>query len=701
MKPELIVIDDIKGLLALIEYVKDKTLVAYDSETTGLTVRDQIIGYSICAEPDKAYYVILSKWNPAITSLETNHDPGFQKAVIYNIKQLKDKSLIMHNGVFDCMMAEAFFKVRLTDSLHTDTMILAHLLNENRRVGLKELGASMYGETSTIEAKEMKDSVLANGGKLTKTQYEMYKADSHLMAKYGAKDALLTFKLFLDLVPELYEQKLDEFFYTEESMSMLRGPTYTLNTTGLNVDTKYLAVLKSTLQAECAAAKDFIYQEIGPLVKTKYPGTTKTNTFNIGASQQLSWLLFGAMGLEFGTLTKGGKTACKALGIRLPYTALAKREFIATCEAHKDTLYQPEAKVNGKIIKGKKVRDPWAYIAVDKQTLKKLASKRKWIERLLEYQRKMKILTTYVKGIEERVQYGVIYPSFLQHGTSSGRYSSRNPNFQNLPREDKRVKEFIVPRPGKVFVGADYSQLEPRVFAYVSKDEKLLASFNNGEDFYSVVGLEVYDKLECAPFKEGPKNAFGVMYPKLRQDAKVFALASTYGATGPQLAPLMGKSPDDAQRDIDSYFEKFPAVAKMMTDSHEQAKSLGQVTNMFGRPRRIPEAKNINKIYGNLPHAELPYDARKLLNLSVNHRIQSTAASIVNRSAISFYNSCKDAGIDCKIVVQVHDSLVIECHKKDADNVALLLQHAMENTVQLEGIRLEAVPKIGNNLAEV
>ena len=118
-------------------------------------------------------------------------------------------------------MVEAYFKIRLIESLHTDTMILAHLLNENRRVGLKELAASMYGEDSTLEAKDMKESVAKNGGLLTKANYEMYKADSQLMGKYGAKDAWITYKLFLDLVPELYKQKLDKFFYEEESMPLL------------------------------------------------------------------------------------------------------------------------------------------------------------------------------------------------------------------------------------------------------------------------------------------------------------------------------------------------------------------------------------------------------------------------------------------------------------------------------------------------
>lgn len=696
MRPTLEIIDTPEALIELMRYLDDKEYVAFDTETTGLAQRDQIIGFSVCAEETKAFYVILHKWEVDKLVSVPYKDEQIQEFM----QILQSKSLIMHNGIFDCTMVEANFKIRLIESLHTDTMILAHLLNENRRVGLKELASSTYGEDSTTEAKLMKESVAKNGGSLTKDNYEMYKADSHLMAKYGAQDALLTFKLFNTLVPELYEQGLEDFFYKDESMPLLRGPTYDMNTTGLQVDTAALLTLKKTLEAECAEAKAFIHQEIGPRIKTKYPGTTKKNTFNIGSNTQMSWLLFGEYGLEFGTLTNGGKAICKSLGLKIPYTFTAKRDFIARCTNSVNEVYETEVILNGKKIRAKKYKEPWSYIAVDKKVLQKLAPKYKWIEKLLEYQKKLKLLNTYVEGIESRVQYGIIRPSFLQHGTTSGRYSSRSPNFQNLPRDDKRIKTVIVSRQEKSFVGADYSQLEPRVFAFFSSDARLLQAFSGSDDFYSVIGMEVYDKSDCLPIKDGHPDAFGIKYKKLRDLSKVIALASTYGATAHQLAPTTGKSIEDTQQDIDNYFERFPGVADMMLKAHKTAKETGRVVNYFGRPRRMPEAMKITKLYGNLAHGELPYQARNLLNLAVNHTIQSTGASIVNRAAIKFHSNCKELGIDCKIVLQVHDELVVECKDEDAENVSLLLQDAMENTTQLPGIRLEAVPRITKNLAK-
>ncbi len=696
--PKLQVLDKISAIEALGEYLADKEFVAYDCETTGVQKGCEVIGFSLCADEAEAFYVILAKWDKGTQQMVYLDTKNAATALI---ERLKGKSLIMHNAVFDCRVAEDFFKVRLIDSLHTDTMILAHLLDENRRVGLKELGSSMFGEDATAEQAAMKKSISDNGGTITKNGYELYKGDAYLIGQYGAKDALLTYKLFTHLVPELYEQGLDKFFYEDESMPLLKGPTYELNTVGLKVDTQGLVTLKKTLEAECLEAREYIYSEIREKIKEKYPGTNKKNTFNIGSSSQIAWLLFGAYGLEINLLTKKGKDICKSLGMPIPYSPAAKREFIATVSANAGSFSSPDAIVNGKTVKGKKFKEPWAYIQADKEALKKHAHKYKWIEKLLEYQKKQKILNTYVEGIEERVNYGVIQPSFLQHGTTSGRYSSRNPNFQNLPRDDKRVKGLIIARPGKVFVGADYSQLEPRVFAYFSRDEKLKAAFKSAEDFYSVIGMEVFDKTDCTPFKEGSDDAFGIKYKKLRDISKVIALSSTYGSTAFKLSKTIGKSTADTQAVMDAYFERFPGVAQMMLNSHAKAKEVGYVTNLFGRPRRMPEAKRINKLYGDRPHGELPYEARNILNLAVNHQIQSTGASIVNRAAIQFHLYIKQAGIDAKLVVQVHDSLVVECKEQDAANVAILLEEAMINTVKLEGVELEAIPKIGKSLAEV
>lgn len=685
---QLLIIKTKDQLNSLIEYLVDKEYVAFDTETTGVVYNSEVIGLSICADTNIGYYVILSYWDKtkeSLVYLET-------KEVINSLLTvLTKKQLVMHNAIFDCQMIKQNYNIDLMPSLHTDTMILGHLLNENRPNGLKELGISIFGDDAAKEQKEMKESIIANGGSMTKDCYELYKADADLIAKYGAKDALLTLKLFYEFVPQLYEESLDTFFYKEESMPLLKGPTYELNTTGLRVDPIKLENLKKTLEAECIEQKAFIYKEIDYYVKDKYPGTNKKNVFNIGASQQLAWLLFIKLNQEFDTLTKVGKDVCKALGLKLPYSFKAKREFIAACVENKGRFYDEK----------KKISDPWKYMEVGKGVLKKYASKYKWVDILLAYKKNTKLLQTYIEGIQERMQYNIIRPSFLQHGTTSGRYSSKNPNFQNLPRDEKRIKSCIISRPGKVFVGADYAQLEPRVFASFSNDVRLQQSFKSGDDFYSIIGMEVFEKYDCTPKKEG-EMAFGVKYKKLRDIAKAVALSATYGTTAPKMALTTGKTREEAQDIIDSYFDKFPSVLKFMLESHEKAKEHGKVYNLFGRPRRMPQAIEIKKIFPFVSHEELPYEHRNVLNLAVNHQIQSTSASIVNRASIAFYNTIREKGIkDCHIVLQVHDELIIECKKEDALIVTEILKNVMENTVRLPGVELIAEPKIADNLGDL
>lgn len=702
---KLIVVRTVQELKDLERYLQTQDFVAFDTETNGVEKGSKIIGISVAAEVNVAYYVVLSYWDvekKKLVDLETAEN------IKPILRILAEKNLIMHNAVFDCWMVNNNYNIDLMPSVHTDTMILGHLLNENRSNGLKERGVELYGEDARAEQAAMKESVTKNGGELTKNNFELYKADADLIAFYGAKDALLTLKIFYHDVEILFEEGLDKFFYEDESMPLLRGPTYQLNTVGLRVDPHKLQELKATLEAECAEAKAFIEKEIYPYVIKKYPATGKKNHFNINATQQLAWLLFFELGNDFTTLTKNGKLLCKYFDLPLPYSNAAKRAFIQAVEENKGKEWK-EGNFNkrtGKRARPMKVGDPWQYLTCGKDTLTRLSKKYKWVEKLLEYKKNTKLLSTYVEGIQSRARYNIIRPSFLQHGTTSGRYSSKNPNFQNLPREDKRIKSCLIARPNMIFVGADYSQLEPRVFASLSKDERLINCFKNNEDFYSVTGIPIFGRYECSTHKDD-KNAFAKLFPEERQISKNCSLAATYGVTAPRLSSMTGKSLDESRDTLHKYFEEFPSVREMMLSAHEEAKRTGVVKNLFGRPRRMPEAKYITELFGNASHEELPYEYRNILNLSMNHKVQSTGASIMNRAAIAFYKSCREraqedgAWMDVAIVMQVHDELIVEGPERLKDAMVQLLKHCMEKTTVLPRVDLVAEPKAAHNLAEL
>jgi DNA polymerase I-like protein with 3'-5' exonuclease and polymerase domains len=729
-----------------LERVKDYLLnsefdfVAYDTETTGLEKDCELVGFSVAAELEIGIYVVLAEWNPnnreedcqvccGVGTLDTGTKkdgtpkkrkqckeckctgkiqiqdgelirfPELKEASKQILEILLSKRLVMHNSPFDIEVTNREMGVDLMPALHTDTMELWHVLDENDYCGLKAIAGRLYGDDATEEQKLMKASVIANGGIWTESKKagnkkEMHKADIDLFARYGAKDTILTLKIFYDGIPLLFDQGLDDFFYNKESMPLMKTATYDLNTVGLKVDLDRMKQLEAEMADTCTRLKREVEELIAPDTKEKYPNGfgSKPGQFNIGAPQQIAWLLFEKQAEMFGVLTDGGKALAKEWG-KVPYDNRAKREFIQNC---RDL--------------GK---DPWKYMKADGEILEEYAKRHAWCGKLLDFRAELKLLKTYVQGIRTRMSYGVVYPSFLQHGTTSGRYSSSNPNFQNLPREDKRVKSMIVARPGRVFVGADQSQLEPRVFASVSQDERLMSSFARGEDFYAVIGVELYADWVADWEYHHPGQKVGLtkkhpnflgadhMNPEARQVSKAFCLASPYGTGAYQQSQKLKKPQKWCQEQIDTYFEKFPAVEAMMLESHEIAKRDGVVFNLYGRPRRIPDAKNINKIYGNLPHNELPYEARTILNLSMNHRVQSTAATIMNRAAIAFTMKMRELGLDAKILMQIHDEIVVECREEDAGTVEKELKYAMEETTILPGVVLQAEPKVAKRLSEL
>lgn len=693
---QLHLIKTVEDLRLLSDYIKDKEFISIDTETTGLDDTAEVIGYSICAENDVAYYVITAYWSPeeaCLKYLETKDaTPEF-------LKELKGKQLIGHNILFDIGKLLDNYKVDLIDSVYADTMIMAHLLDENRQVGLKELGVNFYGGDAKKEQEEMHASVTANGGQLTKSCYELYKGDCDLIGKYGAKDTILTWDIYWRLISELMDEGLDNFYFHEECMPLLVSATWQLNRTGLRVDLKRVAEIKREMEVQMLEHRDFIYSEIDTHITEEHPGGKGSEKFNINSGAQLAWLLFEKMGEPFPRLSAAGKELAAELNLSPPYSAAARKAFIDTVKEGKGRVWREAGKVWDKKTrryKGEgKIKDYWGYLSTDKDVIGQFAKKFKWCAALLEFKKLDKLLSTYVSALEEKTHYNIIRPNFLQHGTTSGRYSCRHPNFQNLPRDDKRIKSCIVAREGRVFVGADYSQLEPRVFASVSQDPTLMSCFKSGEDFYSVVGAPMFEKRGLSMVKDHSKS-FAKKHPDLRAMAKQFALATVYGTSAWQQSRKIHLPVEECQKIIDRYLASYPKVEQMMLESHEQAKKDGVVYNLFGRPRRIPEAK---KIKPEATHAELPYEQRTLLNLGMNHRVQSTAASIMNRAAIRLCGLLKD--LDAKIVLQIHDEIVVECPQDKAEQVSKLMKKAMETTVVLPGVALIADPKIASNLAEL
>lgn len=268
-------------------------------------------------------------------------------------------------------------------------------------------------------------------------------------------------------------------------------------------------------------------------------------------------------------------------------------------------------------------------------------------------------------------------------------------------------------------IASDFLQCEPRVFSHYSGEKKLQDVFTSGEDFYSKIAIEMMGLLGYSA-KEADSNFLKKKNPVVRQEAKVIALAIPYGSEGFQVATLLGyltaKGKVDSKRGeqlVTKYLTAFPNLHKYMVRQELQAKKQGYVTNLFGRIRRIPEAKELYEKYGDnlLDYQwakangilELRRTYKQSLNVAKNFPIQATAADIINRAMIELAQYLTLNKIDASVRLNVHDELVVIAHESIAEAVALKVDYYMCNNkyAKMLHVPLASHAKVGNNLVEV
>jgi DNA polymerase-1 len=359
---------------------------------------------------------------------------------------------------------------------------------------------------------------------------------------------------------------------------------------------------------------------------------------------------------------------------------------------------------------------------VDEESLENYQSKYAWLKDLIDMKKLTKLLSTYVNGVLDRHINGVLYVSWKQFGTTSGRFSCSDLNLQNIPRvkeDDSGLSEKVLKYTNEIkagfeapsgykIVNADYSQLEPCAFACASNEPLLQEVFVNKQDLYSSVIIRTFGMNEYSANKNDP-NYLGKHQKEMRQLGKIFSLAAVYGASANRLKSLMNKPVEEVQQIIDDYFASYPKLKQYIEDCHESVKYKGKVVSRFGRVRHLPEAKEMYAQYGtavtNLEVArrkklsEQYWKMKNLLNLSTNHPIQATAAYIVNKAMITVNRKLKQAKIEGQIIATVHDEITLLVREDQAKEAAHILQDAMENTVKIE-VPLRAEPLIGSNWAE-
>lgn len=320
--------------------------------------------------------------------------------------------------------------------------------------------------------------------------------------------------------------------------------------------------------------------------------------------------------------------------------------------------------------------------STDVDILEKLKDKHPIIEKILEYRSLMKLNSTYVEGLLPYIneKTGRIHSYFHQTITATGRISSTEPNLQNIPTRidlGKQLRKVFKPKQGYVYVDADYSQVELRVLAHISQDENMVHAFLNGEDVHK----QAASKVLGIPIEEVTKEQ--------RSSAKAVNFGIVYGISDFGLSEQLGISKKEAKRYIDQYLEKYSGINKFMEDIVEQAKKDGYVETLFNRRRYIPELSSNN-------YMVRQFGARAAMNTP----IQGTAADIMKIAMINVYKELINQKLDAKIVLQIHDELMIECKNEQNEQVQNILKNCMESAIKMS-IPLEVETSVADNWYDV
>jgi len=757
-----------EDVLELMKHIESSEVIAYDTETNSLNMRKgAIVGWSVSGEVGMGYYLPTLIWNPETQTLDefVIDGTGAHKISKTLLPMLKGKKLVMHNASFDTRFTKNYYGVDLLEDLWIDTALLVHTVYEEGAFGFgnpfglksiaimnqKELGLDAE-EDANKEQIELKESIKANGGEITKTNFEIFKADLGILGKYAAADTDLTLRICNLYLARLKDEGLEDFFFNEEVMPIYKEVTVPMEEYGVDLDIDLLNRTNEEIKADLEKNRKIVMESLLKIPEAKnwvidtslqeYPPRNKGNwaqelikmfSVNLPRSEKtgkfsLTQKLIESLEEEDcptnvkNFLLSGDLDHLEANDILRISTNLWKEkndgEYINI--QSKKHLGEIVFKYIGEkaISKTSKGQDQF-----DMGMLEELSKKYEWAENLRIYNKLLKIKSTYVDRFLEGAEDGRYYFYFKQNGTVSGRYGS---DAQQLPKPKEEgedapiivrytnlVRAFLVAGPGRKIIDSDYESLEPHCFASVSGDEKLRDIFNKGHDFYSTVAIQT-ERLENVSADKKADNYLKKVDPVKRNQAKAYSLGIAYGMEAYALGKTLDIPTKEAEKLVEGYLNGFPELKEWRINSRDQVKEYGFIKNKVGRIRHLPKVQRVQEKFGEKildwrfrKELEQRYDRDKVmkvyrdyrngLNNCLNFQLQSLAAAVVNRAAVQINRKAKEMGIDAVVQAQVHDQLIINVREDQAEEFAPIVQKLMEETTQLEGVTLKAPPEISVN----
>ena len=310
---------------------------------------------------------------------------------------------------------------------------------------------------------------------------------------------------------------------------------------------------------------------------------------------------------------------------------------------------------------GKKTKTGYSTAA---EVLEKLAPEYPLVDKILEYRQLTKLKSTYADGLGKDIDAdGRIRSTFNQTITATGRISSTEPNLQNIPIRmelGRLIRKVFLPKEGYVFLDSDYSQIELRVLAHMSGDERLIDAYNQAQDIHAITASQVFH----VPFDE--------VTPLLRRNAKAVNFGIVYGISSFGLSQDLSITRQEAAEYIKQYFLTYPGIKEFLDGLVEAAKKDGYVTTLYGRRRPVPELSSSNFMQRSFGE-----------RVAMNSPIQGTAADIIKIAMIRVHDRLREQGLSSCLILQVHDELLIETKKEELDQVKQILEEEMHHAADL------------------
>ena len=549
--------------------------------------------------------------------IPVGHKEGVQlrkDLVIAALKPILENNAVpkrAHNANFDMMvLMNDGIKV---EGLSFDTMVAAHL-SGRRNWGLKELTLECFGEEMTPIK-----NLIGTG----KSQITMAEVPIDVASEYATADADFTERLHKMMQFELEQKNISKLF--EEVEVPLIPILVTMQRNGLKLNEKLLDDMSITIGQQLDEIKSAMFELIG-------------HEFNLNSPKQLSELLFSELNLPTTRKTKSGhSTDAQAL------------------EDLKVILDRGDSQDS----------DPRSYEVLN---------------RILEHRELSKIKSTYIDALPTMINKstGRVHTSYRQTGTTTGRLSSNDPNVQNIPVRTelgRKVREaFVVENPEEnLLLAADYSQIELRVLAHLSKDSGLLDAFHRGEDIHSATSSLV----NGIPIES--------VTPEMRRIAKVLNFGVIYGLSPHGIARQTDLTQKAGKEFIDIYFSKYPGILNYLDSVKSQCQSSGYIETLLGRRRYLPEINSRN--------FHLRSQAERA---AINMPIQGTAADIIKVAMINIDRQLTKLHLKSKMILQVHDELIFEVPKKELHEMESLVGEFMPSAISLE-VPLEIEMKTGSD----